>query len=64
MQMKMHTQDYIGCKPDLFSSPATLAESSSNDNSSFTAQTSILAQIGNEGDPIRYSKLNCKQQFN
>ena len=41
-------QDYIDANPDSFSSPATLAEVQAMITAVNTAQTSILAQIGNE----------------
>ena len=49
MQMKDAYQDYIDANPDSFSSPATLAEVQAMITAVNTAQTSILAQIGNEG---------------
>ena len=56
-------QDYIDANSDSFSSPATLAEVQAMITAVNTAQTSILAQIGNEGKvdkhTRRYSKFCC-----
>ena len=43
-------QDYIDANPNLFSSPATLAEVQAMITAVNTAQSDILTQIGNEGD--------------